>query len=142
MKTVSLKETPAHYLIEVDRAAMEQETTILQRDGQAVAVVVPIAEYRTFQKWRVARRRPSSSIPPDFEAQVAAFERLKPELLECCRGRVVAIYQGQVIQVGDDKMEILAQVLERLGNVHCYVEWVEPDAPRRARVSSAWVANG
>jgi hypothetical protein len=139
VKIVSLKETPTRYVIEVDRAAVEQETTLLQRDGQAVAAIVPIDDYRAFQEWQAAWQRPS--VPPEFEAEVAAFEQLKPELLERYRGRAVAIYQGQVIEVGDDKMDVLARVRERLGNVHCYVEWVEPDTPRRARVPSAWVAN-
>ena len=74
-----------------------------------------------------------------FEREVAAYERLKPELLKRYAGRVVAIYQGQVVAVGNDKMEVLGDVYERIGYVPCYIEWVEPDAPRRARITSVWM---
>jgi hypothetical protein len=77
---------------------------------------------------------------PDFEREVAAFERLKPELLKTYKGRVVAIHQGQVVAVGDDRMAVLDTVLEKLGPVPCYIEWVEEETPRRVRMTSTWIA--
>ena len=74
-----------------------------------------------------------------FEREVAAYERLKPELLKQYAGRVVAIYQEQVVAMGDDKMEVLGDVYERIGYVPCYIEWAVPDAPRRARITSVWM---
>ncbi len=136
MKTVSLKETRTSYLVKVDRESLTQGPTLVQQDGQAVAVLVPIDEYKAFQEWLAARQH-SESPDPEFEAQVAIYERLKPELLKRYRGRAIAIYQGQIAEVGDDKLQVLERVLERYGDVHCYVEWVEPDAPRRVRVPSA-----
>ncbi|PKO23569.1 MAG: hypothetical protein CVU38_03405 [Chloroflexi bacterium HGW-Chloroflexi-1] len=82
----------------------------------------------------------SLSVPAEFEREVAAFERLKPALHDQYGGRAVAIYQGQVIAAGDDKMAVLDTVLETSGPVPCYIEWVAPEAPRRARIPSAWVA--
>jgi hypothetical protein len=82
----------------------------------------------------------SPSIPAEFEREVAAFERLKPALQDQYRGRAVAIYQGQVIAAGNDKMAVLDMVLETFGPVLCYIEWVVPEAPRRARIPSAWAA--
>ncbi|MEZ4865635.1 MAG: DUF5678 domain-containing protein [Caldilineaceae bacterium] len=76
---------------------------------------------------------------PEFAREVAAFERLKPELIERYYGRVVAIYQGEVVAVGDDRMDVLGEVLERLGPVPCYIEWVTEQTPRRARITSAWI---
>ena len=75
---------------------------------------------------------------PEFMREVAAFERLKPELLEQYRGRVVAIHQGAVVAVGDNRMDVLGDVLEKLGPVPCYTENVEEQTPRKARITSAW----
>jgi len=75
----------------------------------------------------------------DFEREVAAYERLKPELLKQYLGRVVAIYQERVVAVGDNEMEVLGEVYERIGFVPCYIEWAKPDAPRRVRMASMWV---
>jgi len=60
--------------------------------------------------------------------------------LEHYQGQVVAIYQGQVVEIGDDKMEVLGRVMEKFGNVPCYIEWVEPNVPRRVRLPSTRVA--
>jgi PHD/YefM family antitoxin component YafN of YafNO toxin-antitoxin module len=79
--------------------------------------------------------------PPEFLREVEAFEKLKATLLsqEEYRGRAVAIHQGQVVAVGDDKMEVLAQAWEEFGEVPIYVEWVEPETPRRVRIPSVRV---
>ncbi|MBX2999644.1 MAG: hypothetical protein KF893_14090 [Caldilineaceae bacterium] len=81
----------------------------------------------------------SITVPPEFLDSIAAFERLLPQLLEQYRGQAVAIYQGRVVASGDDKMAVLGQVLDEYGPVPCYIEWVDPESPRRARVPSVWV---
>lgn len=80
-----------------------------------------------------------SPVPSDFAAEVNAFEQLRPTLLTQYSGRVVAIYQGRVVATGDDKMAVLGQVLDEYGPVHCYIEWVEADSPRRVRMPSVRV---
>lgn len=80
----------------------------------------------------------SSGAPAEFMAEVAAFERLRPELRRAYPGRTVAIHGGKVIADGADKMETLGRVLETHGQVACYIEAVDPPAPRRARLPSAW----
>ncbi len=140
MKFVSLQETPTHYLLKIDPATIKQGPILLQREGQAVAVLLSVEDYNAFRAWQAAQQ-PPLPISANFEAEIAAFEQLKPALLERYPGRAVAIYQGQVVEVGDDKMEVLAQVIDKLGDVSCYVEWVEADAPRRVRVPSVRVAN-
>jgi hypothetical protein len=80
--------------------------------------------------------RPSA--PPEFLREAAAFARLKPELLKHYKGRVVAIHQGEVVAVGDDRMDVLGIVLEKLGPVPCYIEWVEEQTPRHAHITSTW----
>jgi hypothetical protein len=78
------------------------------------------------------------AVAPEFLQEVAAFERLKPQLLQQYAGRVVAIYQGSVVGVGDDVLAVHNAVIEKYGPVHCYVEWVEKETPRRVRIASAW----
>ena len=74
-----------------------------------------------------------------FEAEVAHFERLKPQLLQQYPGRFVAIHQGEVVAVGDNKMEVLATAEEVLGNVTFYVGQVTENGMRRVRMPSAWI---
>ncbi len=76
----------------------------------------------------------------DFEREVASFERLKPQLLKQYPGRVVAIYHEQVVAVGDDDMDVYGEVLEKVGDVPCYIERVQVETPRRARITSVWRA--
>lgn len=51
--------------------------------------------------------------PGDFEHEVAAFEALLPELRSRYPGQVVALYQGKIVGVGSNKMDVLAAVMER-----------------------------
>lgn len=74
-----------------------------------------------------------------FETELAHFERLKPQLLQQYPGRYVAIYQGAVVAVGDDKMAVWAIAEAALGNVPFCVSQVTADGPRRVRIPSAWV---
>ncbi|MGE5601824.1 MAG: DUF5678 domain-containing protein, partial [Nitrososphaerales archaeon] len=83
------------------------------------------------------RKRPEAS--EEFMREVEAFERMRPALLEQYPGRVVAIHGGQVVGVGDSPIPVYEDVVARLGRVTVYVEWVEPDSPRRARIPSVWV---
>lgn len=71
-----------------------------------------------------------------FEAELAHFERLKPQLLKQYPGHFVAIYQGEVVAVGDDKMDVLATVQAAHGDVACYIGQVTENGPRRVRMLS------
>jgi hypothetical protein len=82
----------------------------------------------------------TSEINRAFEQEVAAFEQLKPTLFKQYAGKFVAIYQGQVVASGDEKLALLDQVREQLGNVVCYIEKVAPDSPRTVRMPSVRVA--
>ena len=137
MKTRTLKETATHYVVEIEQTA-DSEPTLLESNGKPVAVLISAAEYDAFRDWLVTRQ--TAPAPAEFDQEVAAFERLKPTLLKQHAGRAVAVYQSQVVAVGDDKMSVLADVLAQFGPVPCYIEWVAPETPRRVRISSAWVA--
>ena len=138
MQTVPVTATPLHYSVKIDRTTLAHGPAVLEENEQPVAVLLPMADYLSFQKWQQAQQSPST-MPPEFASEIAAFERLRPTLLEDYAGQAVAIFQGRVIAAGDDKMNVYAQVLEAFGPVHCYIEWVEADSPRRARLPSAWV---
>ena len=71
-----------------------------------------------------------------FENELAHFERLKPQLLEKYRNRFIALHQGKVVAVGEDKMAVLATAEAALGNVAFYVGQVTENGPRRVRMLS------
>ena len=124
MKKLTLKETQAPYEVALDDTS---EVVILERNGEAVAAIVPIAEYQAFQSWRQAelRRQTQSDEEAAIEREHAAFEKMLPELLQKYEGRVVAIYQGEVVAVGDDEAVVWKQTRQRLGPLPIYVQTVE-----------------
>ena len=103
MKKIMLRETRAPYTLTVDEMALRESVVLEREDGQPVAALVPIAEYEAFRAWQQAQERyhHRQAQAEPFEREQAAFERMKPELLRTHRNKVVAIYQGQVVQVGD-----------------------------------------
>lgn len=76
-------------------------------------------------------------VPPEFLREIEAFERLKPELLQQYKGRVVAIYQGEVVMIGDTFDDVYGAVIDKFGTVPCYVDYVQ-EKPRVARITSIW----
>lgn len=82
----------------------------------------------------------TSEIILAFEQEIAAFERLKPTLVKQYPGQFVAIYQGEVIATGDEKLALLEQVREQFGNIVCYIEKASPDSPRTVRMPSIRIA--
>lgn len=75
-----------------------------------------------------------------FEAEAAAFDRIKSSLLEQFGGQYVAVYQGKVVASGHDRFELLRQVHQQYGPVPCYIDLVEPDSSiRKVRIPSVWV---
>lgn len=76
--------------------------------------------------------------PPEWLRERAAFERLKPELLEKYRDRVVAIFEERVVAVGDDTMDVYGEVLDKFGYVPCFVDRVR-EKPRVVRMPSVRV---
>ena len=107
--------------------ALGREEIILEREGQPIAAIIPIAEYEKFCAWRQSQEREQrwQKKHAAFEREREAYERLKPELLHTHRGRCVAILNGQVVEVGDDKAEVLDRVYKRFGYVPVYVQRVE-----------------
>lgn len=76
-----------------------------------------------------------------FEAEAAAFDRLRLSLLAQFEGKYVAVYQGKVVASGDNRFELLRQVHQKFGPVPCYIDRIKADSSiRKVRVPSVWVA--
>jgi antitoxin (DNA-binding transcriptional repressor) of toxin-antitoxin stability system len=138
-KTVSLKEAQATYSLSLDKTDLAQGPLILEHEGEPVAAVVPIAEYREFEIWRKREAKTRTESVEAFERERAAFERLKPELLKTHLGQFVAIVNEQVVDVDTDRVKLVLRVYDRFGYRPIYVQLVEEHLPRR-RLPSAWIA--
>ncbi len=140
MKRLSIKEAQAHYNISLDEVVSSDEVVIFEKDGQPVAALLPIEEYNAFQNWREdeQRRLVRQAEEAAIEREHAAFQKMLPELLQEYEGRAVALYQGQVVGVGNDRMKVWRQAREELGHVPVYVQTVEYP-PRVYELSSVEV---
>lgn len=70
-------------------------------------------------------------IPPPrnkWEREYRAFQRLLPELLKTHRGKYVAIHEEQVIDSGDDRLELIFRVLPNVGGVSVHIGHVTEEA--------------
>ena len=138
MRTLTLKEAQALYTVLEE--SQVTESALINHDDRPVRIIVPADEYAAFLAWRKAeqqRQRPTAS-DQAFQHEVAAFERMKPELLRQYRNRVVAIHNGQVIQVGSENesvADVAMRVYEQLGYIPVYVHRVE-ETPRIYKISS------
>lgn len=94
--------------------------------------LVPQEEYQAFLAWREAqeRARQRQTDQDAFERERKAFERLKADLLRTHCGQWVAVFQEQVVEIGDDQMEVLDSVYRRFGYVPVYVQRVEEQPVR------------
>ena len=131
MRRVVLKEAHAPYTLAIEAEALSREPFILERDGEAVAAVIPITEYQAFRIWRETRGREQKRRKSleAFERERQAFECLKPDLLRTHQGQWVAIYQEKVVEAGQDRSQVLDSVYDRFGYVPLYVQRIE-EQPR------------
>jgi len=138
MKTLTLKEAQALYNV-LDESQVT-EAALIDHGDRPVRIMVPADEYAAFLAWRKAEqeRRQQSTQDQAFRREVEAFERMKPELLRQYRNRVVAIYNGQVVEVGNENesvADVAMRVYERLGYIPVYVHRVE-ETPRVYKIPS------
>jgi hypothetical protein len=122
-----------HLIERLEQIAVKRKTTPETLLDMAVEEFLDKAEFPA-----TLPQRTQLSAPPEFLQEIAAFEKLKPELLKQYKGRAVGIYQGEVVAVGDDILSVHDTVINKFGQVPCYVEWVEEQTPRIARITSVW----
>lgn len=132
MGTLTLKEP--ELVTQLEALAKEQTVSADTLLIEAVNEYLQVAQRRTSPEVFT-----EPTVPAAFLAEMAAFERMKPELLKTYPGRVVAVLDGEVVLVGDDILEVHEQVIERFGNVPCYVDKVTDELPRPARIVSTSV---
>jgi len=150
----ALKETLAAYHTAADEAARTGKPILLERLGDAAVAVLPWETYQALERerrqsepyttfGRVSGQRvaPASSQVTEehelwwqeqsnaFEREVAAFERMKGELLQKYQGQYVAVYQGEVVGVGSDKLELTRQLYAKFGPVTMFVHLVAEKEP-------------
>jgi len=108
-KTVSLKEAQATYSLSVDKADLEQGPIILEHEGEPVAAIVSIEDYRRLvaeQDDDIWRQEQLQRLQPEREA----FQRLLPELLKTHKGQFVAIHKGEVVDADTDNRELAKRI--------------------------------
>jgi len=127
MQKFILKEAQEFYQTALSDLFSLGEVVILEKNGQSVAAVVPMAEYDAFQAWRAAEARKQQ-----LEAEEAAiarehqaFQQMLPALLKQYAGRVVAIHQGEIVAVGDERMEVWQRARQQTNGAPIYVQTVD-----------------
>jgi len=126
VKTLTLKEMQFLYTLTLNDTTLDEGPVRVLRGEQPIGVLVPPEEYEEFRVWREAKQRRVliQQVHDAFEREVAAFDRMLPELLQEYCGRVVALHNGQVVEVGDSKEEVSERVHQQLGDVIIYVQRV------------------
>lgn len=146
MKTLSLKEAQAPYTLTLEETVLaEGPVQVLHSDGeQVIGVLVPPDEYELFSAWQRDQwhERQAHQGHKAFERAMATFERMRPKLLQKYRGRVVAVYDGQVVEVGrpgESVAKVAGRVYDRIGYVQVYVQLVR-ETPRIYKITGPRLA--
>lgn len=105
LKTITLKEAQATYSLTIETSQLTQGPVVLEHEGKPVAALIPLADYQRFVKWqeheqaRMWQERQERLL----HEEIAAFKRMKPELLKTHKGKQVAILNGQLVDFDEDK---------------------------------------
>lgn len=123
-----LKEVSVPYTVNAEDEAIGRDTIVIRRNGEAIAVVIPFAEYQAL----VAQPLPGDL---GFEQERAAFQRLLPDLLKEHRGEWVAIVDGRPVEFGPDFSSVIGSMRRRFGQRPVYVREISEQA-RIYKISS------
>ncbi len=139
VKTLTLKEGQSPYTLALDEDTLAEGPVRVLRGEQTIGVLVPPEEYEAFRAWRERqqRRAQAQQVDDQFAREVAAFERMLPELLERYRGQVVAIHDCQVVEIGapgESVAEVAERAYDQIGYVPMYVQKVE-ETPRVYKIT-------
>jgi PHD/YefM family antitoxin component YafN of YafNO toxin-antitoxin module len=131
MKKMALREAQGVYEIAIDDETLTHEKIVLERDGEPVAVVVPIGEYEELHVLQQDRERRHKADLEAFERERKAYDQLEPKLIPEYEGLYVAIRDGQVIDSDSDEMTLVMRVYEKFGYGPMYVRKVGAPLPVR-----------
>ena len=139
MKKMALREAQGVYELTIDDEALAHEKIVLERDGEPVAVVVPIGEYEALRD-RPGVRQEAEPEPATLASNRAAFLAMKDQLLESHLGQYVAFKDGELVDADPDDCALVRRLYDRFGVVPLYVKKVEAEervywirSPRVAR---------
>ena|SRR5580765_4751736 len=59
-----------------------------------------------------------------WQREFQAFQQLLPQLLTSYPGKYVAIHDGKIVDVGEEKLPLALRVLSKIGNVDIHVGFV------------------
>jgi len=124
MKKVALREAQGVYELAIDDETLAHEKIVLERDGQPVAVVVPIGEYEALRD-RPGVRQESEPEPASLVRNRTAFLSMKEQLLESHLGQYVAFKDGEFVDADPDETALVLRLYDRFGVVPLYVKKVE-----------------
>jgi hypothetical protein len=119
----------------LNKTDLSQGPLILEHEGEPVAALVPIAEYREFEAWRERHISPSLSPDDEWEQGRQAFERMRSKLLKTHKGQFVTVLDNQVIDANAEIGTLAGRVYARFGYRPIYMQKVT-EQPRVARIYS------
>jgi hypothetical protein len=81
---------------------------------------------------------PVLPLPPEdkFRREQQAFSKLLPELLRTHRGQYVAIHEGQVVDSGEDQIDVAERAYARFGYIPILVTLVTDEPHPVIRIPS------
>jgi len=127
MSVTVVKESSAGYTAEIERVKATGEPLVIEDDGKPLLIVLPYAEYDALIRQKQQERR--KEYMEAFERERAAFEKLKPQLLETHAGQYIAIHDGQVVDSDASDTELAKRVLPRYPNQAVYIQLAQKELP-------------
>jgi len=116
-KTITLKKAQATYSLIIETSQLAQGPVVLEHEGKPVAALISMADYQRFVKWQEREQAKAWQEEQErlLREEIAAFERIKPELLRTHKGKQVAILNGQLVDSDEDKRTLAKRVYARYG---------------------------
>lgn len=115
-RILTLKENSARYsLPELNEPVTEPLR--IERDGQTLGVLISVADYQKVALL-IKHEPPSPWIEEQtrlIHSEIAAFERMKPELLKTHKGKYVAIVDGKLVDSSRSKATLVKRAYSKYG---------------------------
>lgn len=129
---MTLEEAQAAYSLAVDASQVGRGPIFLEHEGQVVAVIISIEDYRQrfsaeYDAWRKEQLQ-------HLEPNRTAFQRLLPELEKTHSNQFVAIYQGELIDADPDRATLVQRTCSQ-GYRPAYIQKVTSE-PRTVELPS------